>query len=131
MATTLDAPPETPTLEAELEHLEQEDNELDDRASTLEFRIILIALLAGVALIFSVAALAVALIRTGGNGNSNSTAAAPVAGTRMGAGMMNGSAGTDQGAAPLVNGAHVINVRIGEMYVSVPRHERSDPASDG
>ena len=118
MATTLDKPPEELTLEGELEHIEQEEKELDNRASNLELRTILIAMLAGVALIFSVAALAVALIRTGGNGNSNSTAATPgaVAGTGMGAGMMNGSAGTGQAAAPLVNGAHVINVRLGEMY---------------
>src|SRR5919198_303433 len=119
MAPTLDKTPEAPTLEEELEHLEEEENELDNRASNLELRTILIALLAGVALIFSVAALAVALIRTGGNGNNNSTAATPgaVAGTGMGAGMMNGAAGNSQATAPLVNGAHVINVRLGEMYV--------------
>jgi uncharacterized cupredoxin-like copper-binding protein len=119
MAPTLDKTPEAPTLEEELEHLEEEENELDNRASNLELRTILIALLAGVALIFSVAALAVALIRTGGNGNNNSAVATPgaVAGTGMGAGMMNGAAGNSQATAPLVNGAHVINVRLGEMYV--------------
>ena len=118
MPTTFDKPPEAPTLEQELEHLEQEENELDNRASSLELKTILIALLAGLALIFSIAALAVALIRTG-NGNSNNAAVMPgvAAGTGMGAGMMNGSGASGQARAPVVNGAHVISVRLGEMYV--------------
>jgi uncharacterized cupredoxin-like copper-binding protein len=90
MATMIDKQPETKSLEEELQSLELEENELDDRASSLELRTILIALLAGTALVFSVAALAVALIRTGGN-SSNGTAtpasAAPaVAGSGVGGG---------------------------------------------
>jgi uncharacterized cupredoxin-like copper-binding protein len=117
MSPALDKPPEAPTLEQELEHLEQEENELDDRASSLELKTILIAMLAGLALVLSVAALAVALIRTG---NSNSHPAAVMqgaaAGTGMGSGMMNGSAANSQATAPVVNGAHLISVRLGEMY---------------
>jgi hypothetical protein len=79
MATTIDGQPTARSLEDELQDLALEENELDDRASSLELRTVLIALLAGTALIFSVAALAIALIRTGGNSNggSNATAAAP------------------------------------------------------
>src|SRR5437763_4631840 len=80
MATTVDNQAKARSLEEELQELSLEENELDDRATSLELRTILIALLAGTALIFSVAALAVALIRTGGSSNGNaSQAAAPAA----------------------------------------------------
>lgn len=120
MASTVDKPVEGQSLEDELAQLEQEENELDDRASSLELKTMLIAMLAGLALIFSVAALSVALIRSGGNGSSSGNASAAsgvAAGTGMGAGMMSGSASSSQATAPLVNGAHVINVQLGEMFV--------------
>src|SRR6266536_2368103 len=120
MATTLDKPPEETSLEDELRQLEEEENKLESRASSLELNTILIALLGGFALIFSIAALAVALIRTGGNGNSTpAVAASPAAGSSagMGAGMMSGSSGNTAASAPVVNGAHLIKVQLGEMYV--------------
>ena len=86
MATTIDNQPDAKSLEDELQGLALEENELDDRASSLELRTILIAMLAGTALIFSVAALAVALIRTGGSGGSASGAPMPAAMPSMGAG---------------------------------------------
>jgi uncharacterized cupredoxin-like copper-binding protein len=120
MATTLDKPPEAPSLEEELHQLEEEENKLESRASTLELNTILIALLGGFALLFSIAALAVALIRTGGNNNNTAApaAAAPAAtgSAGMGAGMMSGSSGASQ-TAPVVNGAHVITAQLGEMFV--------------
>jgi len=72
MPATVDNHPEAKSLEDELQQLALEENDLDDRASSLELRTILVALLAGLALIFSVAALAVSLIRSG-NSNSSST----------------------------------------------------------
>jgi uncharacterized cupredoxin-like copper-binding protein len=117
MAPTLDKPPEAPSLEEELHQLEEDENKLESRASTLELNTILIALLGGFALIFSIAALAVALIRTGGNNNGVSApaAAAPAAtgSTGMGSGMMGGANQT----APVVGGAHVITAQLGEMFV--------------
>src|SRR5436305_10503005 len=86
MATTVDNEAKARSLEEELQGLALEENELDDRASSLELRTILIAMLAGTALIFSVAALAVALIRTGGSGGSASGAPMPAAMRAMGAG---------------------------------------------
>jgi uncharacterized cupredoxin-like copper-binding protein len=119
MATTEDRSTRAISVEDELHQLEVEENELEGRASTIELHTILIALLAGVALIFSIAALAVALIRTGGSGNTTAgntpsgAVNAATGGAGMGAGMM--SAKTTN-AAPVVNGAHVIKVQLGEMY---------------
>jgi uncharacterized cupredoxin-like copper-binding protein len=114
MATTIDKTPEAPTLEEELESLELEENELENRTGALELKTSLIALIAGVALVFGIAALAVALITSGNNGGTR-TVTMPTAtgGSAMGAGMMSGAAQS----APVVNGAHVINVRLGEMFV--------------
>ena len=85
MATTIDNQHEGKSLEAELQDLALEENELDDRASSLELKTILIAMLAGTALVFSIAALSVSLIRSGGNNTSNSSAM-PAAGTPSSAG---------------------------------------------
>jgi len=95
MATTTDSQHEARSLEDELQDLALDENQLDDRASSLELRTILIAMLAGTALIFSIAALSVALIRTGGSGNgdSNASAAAPAAAPT--------SAGAPAAAAPM------------------------------
>jgi FtsP/CotA-like multicopper oxidase with cupredoxin domain len=104
MAATLDNQHDAPSLEAELQELALEENQLDDRASSLEVKTILIALLAGAALIFSVAALAVALIRTGGN--SSSSAGTPAAGPQAGGG------GTAAPAAPMNMGLPVKSVQL-------------------
>jgi uncharacterized cupredoxin-like copper-binding protein len=109
MTTTTD---KTPTVEDELRQLEDEGNELDDRASALELRTILLALIAGTALVFSIAALSVALIN-GGKTAKTVTMPAAAGGTGMGTGMMSGASQS----APVVNGAHVITARLGEMYV--------------
>jgi len=107
MATTIDSEHEARSLEDELQDLAIEENELDDRASSLELRTILIAMLAGTALIFSIAALSVALIRTGGNSsgnNSNNNAAAapaPAAAT-----------GAAASAAPMNMALPVRNVKL-------------------
>lgn len=75
MPTTLKSPPEARTLEEELQSLELEENELENRATSLELKTILIAMLAGAALIFSVVALTVALVRSTGNGTGSNMAA--------------------------------------------------------
>jgi FtsP/CotA-like multicopper oxidase with cupredoxin domain len=107
LATTLDNPHEAKSLEDELQDLALEENELDDRASSLELRTILIAMLAGTALIFSIAALSIALIRTGGNGSNNSNnataAQAPAAPT---------GAGSAAAAAPMNMALPVRNVKL-------------------
>jgi uncharacterized cupredoxin-like copper-binding protein len=117
MATTIDKTPEAPTLEEELESLELEENQLESRTSGLELKTTLIAMIAGVALVFGIAALAVALIKGGNSGGTNTVTMPAVnggsAGTGMGAGMMSGASQ----AAPVVNGAHVITAQLGEMFV--------------
>jgi FtsP/CotA-like multicopper oxidase with cupredoxin domain len=87
MPATIDNHPEATSLEDELQQLALEENDLDDRASSLELRTVLVALLAGTALIFSVAALSVALIRSGGNSNSSSASGTPAAAPQAGAGV--------------------------------------------
>jgi hypothetical protein len=90
MSNVTDTNIEAKTLEEELESLALEENQLDDRASSLELKTILIAMLAGAALILSVAALTVALIRGGGNSSSASSIASsgtPANATTGGAGM--------------------------------------------
>jgi uncharacterized cupredoxin-like copper-binding protein len=114
MATTID---KTPTVEEELQHLEAEENELENRASSLEMKTILLALIAGVALVFSIAALAVALIERGNNGTSGTMMRSTGAASGAAAGMMNGSAANANASAPVVNGAHVITAQLGEMWV--------------
>jgi FtsP/CotA-like multicopper oxidase with cupredoxin domain len=103
MATTLDNEHGARSLEDELQGLVLEENELDDRASSLELRTILIAMLAGTALIFSVAALAVALIRTGGNSSSSNGTATPSAVTPASAGSAAAGSGPLNTALPIKN----------------------------
>jgi uncharacterized cupredoxin-like copper-binding protein len=114
MATVID---KTPTVEEELQQIEDDENELENRASALELRTILLALLAGTALIFSIAALAVALIDRGHDGTNGTMMRSSGAVSGMGAGMMSGSGASANASAPVVNGAHVINAQLGEMYV--------------
>ena len=119
---TVERPPETASLEDEVRHLELEENELENRASTLEMRSIFALFLAGFATIVAIAALAVALIESGkDNGGSTSgvvanTPVSPGSASQsaMGPGMMN--SGSTQAVAPVVGGAHVINVQLGEMF---------------
>lgn len=107
MTTTIDSQHEARSLEDELQDLALEENELDDRASSLELRTILVAMLAGTALIFSIAALSVALIRTGGsNNNSNNAAAAPAPAAPTNAGR------AAAGAAPMNMALPVKNVKL-------------------
>jgi hypothetical protein len=49
MPATIDNHPEATSLEDELQQLALEENDLDDRASSLELRTVLVALLAGTA----------------------------------------------------------------------------------
>ncbi len=86
MATTVEHQTAPKSVDDELQELAMEENDLDDRASSLELRTTLIALLAGAALILSVAALTVALIRTGGNSNSSSSAGTAAGAPQAGAG---------------------------------------------
>jgi len=114
MTTTIDSQHEARSLEDELQDLALEENELDDRASSLELRTILIAMLAGTALIFSIAALSIALIRTGGsnNGSNNNAAAAapaPAAPTNAGS--------ASAGAAPMNMALPVRNVKLDRKSV--------------
>jgi hypothetical protein len=99
MATSIDNQRDPRSLEDELQDLALDENELDDRASSLELRTILIAMLAGTALVFSVAALAVALIRTGGNSSS----ASPPAAAPASAGNAVAGAGPANTALPVEN----------------------------
>jgi FtsP/CotA-like multicopper oxidase with cupredoxin domain len=104
MAPTVDTQPESKSLEDELQGLALEENELDDRTSSLELKTILIAMLAGTALIFSVAALAVALIRTGSNGNgTGSSAATPAAAAPTTGGTAMSGMGAMNMALPMKN----------------------------
>ena len=89
----------------------------DHGPSALELRTILLALLAGTALIFSIAALVVALIDRGHDGTSGTMMRSSGAASGMGAGMMSRSGASANASAPVVNGAHVINTQLGEMYV--------------
>lgn len=117
MTTTFDKTVQGLSLEEELQQLEAEENELENRASSLELKTILLAMLGGSALILSIAALAVALLRSGDTVGSTPSAAAPAAAnTSMGAAPMSGSSGM-AATAPIVNGARVIKVQLGEMYV--------------
>jgi FtsP/CotA-like multicopper oxidase with cupredoxin domain len=119
MATRIDKQQDARSLEEELHDLVVEENELDDRASSLELRTILIALLAGTALIFSIAALAVALIRTGGSsGGSNNAAAAPAAAGPA-------SAGT------AMSGSGPMNMALPVKSVKLTIKADSKPGSDG
>jgi uncharacterized cupredoxin-like copper-binding protein len=117
MANAIDTQPEPKSLEDELESLAREENELDDRASSLELKTGLIAMLAGAALIFSVAALAVALIRSGGN-SSSTNAAVP-------------AAQAPPAAAGATSGAGAMNMALPVKAVKLSIKADAKPGSDG
>lgn len=105
MSNMTDTHTEAKSLEEELQSIVREENELDDRASSLELKTILLAMLAGAALILSVAALAVALVRTGGSTNTSSTASSGTPANAAAAATGAGTAGMAMGGSGAANSA--------------------------